>query len=166
MNTKTKKLVVASMMAALTCVVTMFIMVPSPFKGYLNLGDCLVLVSGWLLSPLYGGLAAGLGSALADLLSGYTVYAPMTFVIKALMALAAGYLFRMLHKKQGVWFSGIVSGIAAEIIMVLGYFLFESLLYGPASSAVNIPANSIQGLVGLVLGIVLLKILVKIKQIH
>ena len=68
MNTRTKKIVMAAMLAALACVATMIIKIPSPLKGYLNLGDCIVLVAGWMLSPTYGFLAAGLGSALADLL--------------------------------------------------------------------------------------------------
>ena len=71
MNTKTKKIVMAALTAALACVATMIIKIPSPLKGYLNLGDCIVLTAGWLLSPTYGFLAAGLGSALADVFSGY-----------------------------------------------------------------------------------------------
>ena len=53
MQMKTKKLVMAALLAALTCVTTMIITVPSPLKGYLNLGDSIVLLSGWLLSPAY-----------------------------------------------------------------------------------------------------------------
>lgn len=45
-------------------------------QGYVNLGDCAVLMSAWVLGPLYGGAAAGIGSALADLLSGYAHYVP------------------------------------------------------------------------------------------
>ena len=89
MKTKTQKIVIAAMLAALTCIATMIIKIPSPLKGYLNLGDCVVLLSGWLLSPLYGFLAAGLGSGLADLISGYGVYVPATFIIKGVMAIAA-----------------------------------------------------------------------------
>ena len=88
----TKKIVIAAMLAALTCVATMIIKIPSPFKGYLNLGDCVVLFAGWMLTPGYGFLAAGLGSAMADIFSGYMMYAPATFVIKGLMAVIA-YVF-------------------------------------------------------------------------
>ena len=88
----TQKMVIAALLAALTCVATMIIKIPSPLKGYMNLGDCVVLVAGWMLSPLYGFLAAGIGSALADLFSGYVVYAPVTFAIKGIMALAAWYI--------------------------------------------------------------------------
>ena len=163
MNTQTKKLVIAALMAALTCVSTMMITIPSPLKGYLNLGDCLVLTSGWILSPVYGFLAAGLGSALADFFSGYVVYAPATFVIKGLMALIAYYGFQLFRKKCNNLLSRIVSGIAAEFMMILGYFLFEGFMYGFIPSAVNIPANSVQGIAGLVIGVVLMKAIEKSK---
>ena len=157
-KSSTKKIVIAALLAALTCVATMIIKIPSPLKGYLNLGDCVVLLSGWMLSPVYAFLAAGLGSALADLFSGYVVYAPITFVIKGLMALVAFYGFKLLHKKLT---SRIFSGIAAEAVMILGYFVFEGFLYGFAPSAINIPANSVQGIAGLILGCILIKALEK-----
>ncbi len=157
MNT-TKKIVTASMLAALVCVATMIIKIPSPLKGYLNLGDCVVLLSGWLLSPLYGFLAAGIGSALADVFSGYIAYAPATFVIKGLMAIIVYFGFRLLHKRLGRFSSRIISGTLAEIIMILGYFIFEVFLYGFVPSLVNIPANSVQGVAGVIIGTILIKV--------
>lgn len=163
MNTRTKKTVMAAFMAALVCVATMIIKIPSPLKGYLNLGDCMVLLAGWMLLPTYGFLAAGLGSALADLFSGYVTYAPATFVIKGLMALIAFFGFKLMHKKLGSMPSRIISGIAAEMVMILGYFVFEGFLYGFVPSAVNIPANGVQGIAGLILGVVLIKVFEKNK---
>ena len=163
MNTRTKKIVMAAMLAALACVATMIIKIPSPLKGYLNLGDCIVLVAGWMLSPAYGFLAAGLGSALADLFSGYVTYAPATFVIKGLMALIAFYGFKLLHNKIGNLPSRIITGILAEIMMILGYFAFEGFLYGFVPSLVNIPANGVQGIAGLIIGVILIKIFEKTK---
>ena len=144
----------------------MIIKIPSPMKGYLNLGDCIVLVAGWLLSPVYGFLAAGIGSALADIFSGYMMYAPATFVIKGLMALIASFVFNILHRKLPNLPSRIISGTIAESFMVLGYFIFEGILYGFAPSVVNIPANAIQGAVGAILGIVLIKAFEKSKIMH
>lgn len=168
MNTKntTQKIVMAAMLAALTCVATMIIKIPSPLKGYINLGDCVVLLAGWTLSPIYGFLAAGLGSALADLFSGYVVYAPATFVIKGVMALIAYYGFKLLHKKIGNLPSRIITGIVAEAVMILGYFVFEGFLYGFGPSVVNVPANSVQGIAGLILGCVLVKVFEKSKLIN
>lgn len=158
MQTKTKKLVTAALFAALACVATMIIKFPSPLKGYLNIGDCIVLLCGWMLSPAYGFLAAGLGSGLADVLSGYIIYAPATFVIKGLMALVACYVFKAMRKAIGNnLLSRIISGLLAEIVMVLGYYVFEGFMYGFVASAVNIPANAIQGIAGLILGTILIK---------
>ena len=163
MNTRTKKIVMAALMAALACVATMIIKIPSPLKGYLNLGDCIVLVSGWMLSPIYGFLAAGLGSALADVFSGYAVYAPATFVIKGIMATVAFYGFRLLYKRLGELSAQILSGIAAEVVMILGYYAFEGVLYGFLPAALNIPANGVQGIAGLTVGVILMKVLKKTK---
>ena len=95
----------------------MLIKTPSPLKGYVNLGDGIVLLSAWVLPLPYGIVAAGLGSALADLFSGYTVYAPATFVIKALMA--------------------------------------------AVPSLVNIPANAVQAVAGIIIGVVLITVFEK-----
>ncbi len=165
MKTKTQKIVIAAMLAALTCIATMIIKIPSPLKGYLNLGDCVVLLSGWLLSPLYGFLAAGLGSGLADLISGYGVYVPATFIIKGVMAIAAYFGFRFLQNKVTNISARIVSGIVAELIMVFGYYVFEGFLYGFGASLVNIPANAVQGGAGLIIGTILVKIFEKSKII-
>lgn len=165
MKTKntTQKIAVTALLAALACVATMVIKIPSPMKGYLNLGDCVVLTAGWMLSPVYGFLAAGLGSALADLFSGYVVYAPATFLIKGLMALVARFVYKALCGKIYSSISRIISGVLAEIIMVLGYYIFEGFMYGFSPSLVNIPANAVQGIAGLVLGFVLIKIFEKTK---
>lgn len=162
-NNTTQRIVMAALLAALTCVATMIIKIPSPLKGYLNLGDCVVLLAGWMLSPTYGFLAAGLGSALADTFSGYVTYVPATFVIKGLMALIAFYGFKLLHSKLGNISSRIISGIVAEVVMVAGYFIFEGFLYGFGPSLVNIPANVIQGITGLIIGTILVKVFEKSK---
>ena len=165
MQSKTQKLVLAALVAALTCVATMIVKIPSPMKGYVNLGDCIVLVAGWILSPWYAFLAAGLGSALADLFSGYVIYAPATFFIKGVMALVAWGLFFVLKKLVGSFPARLIGALSAEIWMVFGYFLFEGFLYGFAPSLVNIPANAMQGVAGIVIGCILIKVLEKTKLV-
>ena len=157
MHSKIKKTVVAALMASLVCVATMLIKIPSPLKGYLNLGDCVVLLSGWMLSPGYAFAAAGLGSALADLFSGYATYAPATFLIKGAMAVVVFLCFKLMSKSMGKFPARIIGAVLAEIVMVMGYFLFEGVLYGFIPSAVNIPANAIQGVAGIILGLILIK---------
>ena len=163
MHSKTKRIVITALMAAMVCVATMIIKIPSPMKGYLNIGDCIVLLCGWLLSPGYGFVAAGLGSALADMFSGYITYAPATFLIKGSMALIAFACFKLMNKRLGRLPSQIIGAVLAEIVMVFGYFVFEGFMYGFVSSAVNIPANAVQGAAGLILGIILVKVFERLK---
>ena len=163
MHSKTKRIVITALMAAMVCVATMIIKIPSPMKGYLNIGDCIVLLCGWLLAPGYGFVAAGLGSALADMFSGYLTYAPATFLIKGSMALIAFACFKLMNKRIGKLPSQIIGAVLAEIVMVFGYFVFEGIMYGFVPSAVNIPANAVQGAAGLILGIILVKVFERLK---
>ena len=99
---KIKTMTLAALLAAFACVATMLIQVPTPTKGYVNLGDCIVNISAWLLGPVYGAAAAGIGSAMADVISGYIVYAPATLIIKGLMAAASFFVYRAVSKKA-IW---------------------------------------------------------------
>ena len=92
----TKKLVLTAMLMALTMVATMFIRIPLPM-GYVNLGDVFVLISVFILGPVYGTVAAGVGSGLADMF-GYITYAPGTLIIKSAMALVAWVIYALLFK--------------------------------------------------------------------
>ena len=152
MKIKTRKIVFSALFASLVCVATMIIKIPSPLSGYVNLGDSTVLLSGFVLGP-YGILAAAVGSCLADVFSGYLVYAPVTFVIKGLMA----YIMYKFSKKA------VIGAIVAEIIMAAGYYVFEGFLYGFSASLVNIPANLIQAVAGFVVGMLLIDIFKKSK---
>ena len=139
-NEKLYKIIVAAMMAALACVATMIIRIPSPMQGYVNLGDAVVLMCGWILGPIYGVAAAGIGSMLADILAAYPHYAPGTLVIKAV--------------------------VAGEIAMVVLYFVYASLLLGKGwAAAASIPGNLMQGLVGIIVGAALYVLISKSKAL-
>ena len=163
MKSTTEKIVISAMFASLICVATMVIKIPSPLHGYINLGDAFVLLAGWCISPLYAFLAAGIGSGLADLLSGYALYAPATFLIKGIMAIIAFYGFKVISSKANKIISRITSGVMAEVFMILGYFSFEGILYGFVPSIVNIPPNAVQGLAGIIIGVILVNIFNKYK---
>ena len=120
---KTKKIVTAALFAAIICVVTFFPKIPS-VNGYIHLGDAVILLAAYIMGPVYGGVAAAIGSALADLISGYVIFIPGTFVIKLLTAVVAGYVFFGLKKVARKLKAGkyIIAGIVGEALMVLGYF--------------------------------------------
>lgn len=157
---KTQKLVLTALFAALVCVATMVIQIPSMMNGYVNLGDCFVLLSGWILGPVWGFFAGGVGSALADLFSGYALYVPGTLVIKGAMALVASLLYTGLRKASKFPVARqLASGVVAEAIMVVGYFGYAALLLGNGlAAATSIPGNLIQGGIGLVCALLLAKV--------
>lgn len=143
-----KQLVFTAVFAALCCVSTILIVIPLP-NGYFNTGDVFVLLAGWCLGPLYGSAAAGLGSALADIIGGYAVYAPATFLIKAADGLVVYFLCALLKKcirKEGLDFlPRLLSALVGEGLMVGGYFLYECILYGYGGAAVSVLGNTLQG---------------------
>ena len=167
MNNNLKKLILAALFAALSCVATMSIRIPTPGTGgYIHPGDAIVILSGVILGPVWGFLAGGIGSALSDLIGGYFVYVPITFVIKGLVALAAGLLYQKIGKTQKSRYAAVVLGGVADIILVAsGYFVCEYFIYG-AGAAASIPANIIQGIGGLVISCILYPILISIPNVR
>ena len=156
------KLIMAALFAALTCVFTMLpIGIPSLTQGYIHFGDCFVLLSGWYLGP-YGVLAAGIGSALTDILGGYLIYAPATLIIKMAVAFIATLFLKIPSKNKGTTFAlRLLGGVVAEVFMAIGYFIYSATVmgYGWAGSAVEIPNNLVQGGVGVVAAIVIAQII-------
>ncbi len=150
-----KKIAFTACMAALVCVATYALAIPLPIGGYFNVGDVFVLLAGWLIGPWLGGLAAGLGSAVADLFLGYTAYAPATFLVKGGVAIVAWGVYavvkKLLVKDVFDFLPRILAGIVAELVMVLGYFVFEAVLLelGVAAAA-NIFGNAVQGVCGVI----------------
>lgn len=162
---KTLKLTYTAMLTAMVCVATMLIRIPT-MVGYTNLGDGFILLSAFLFGPFYGAVAGGIGSMLADILSGYAFYAPATLVIKGLIAVIAALLWKAMRKRGGdkVW-KKILASLVAEIWMAVGYWTFETLFLGEAKAALaSIPNNIAQGLVGVVLGMVLYYALSKLPM--
>ena len=167
MNNNLKKLILAALFAALSCVATMSIRIPTPGTGgYIHPGDAIVILSGVILGPVGGFFAGGIGSALSDLIGGYFVYVPITFVIKGLVALVAGHLYQKIGKTQKSRYVAVVLGGVADIILVAGgYFVCEYFIYG-AGAAASIPANIIQGIGGLVISCILYPILISIPNVR
>ena len=162
-QTNVLNLAMGGMMGALVFVATYLIKLPvSLTQGYIHLGDGFILLGAALLgSPAI--IAAALGSALADLLGGYTVYILPTFIIKGLVGAVAVWT---LAKERPVWLR-IVGLTAAEAVMVLGYFLAEWLVlgYGWAAAVGALIPNIMQGISGVVIATALMPMIRQVKQI-
>ena len=124
-----KKIAYAGVLAALVFVGTE-LHIPTAI-GHINLGDLVILVSSYILGP-FAFVPAAIGSTLADLLAGYPQYAIATFIIKGVMGFVAGALLK--RNKEGKTSLGrkLAASFVTEIIMIAGYFAFESLpfMYG------------------------------------
>ncbi len=152
-NNQLVKITTTAVLIALTCVLTMAVRIPSPTKGYMNLGDCAVLFSGFLLGPVYGTIAGGTGSALADLFAGYPIYVPGTLIIKAMMALMLSLFSRVFSGKKSKCprIGFVVGAIIAEFLMVSGYYIYEAVFIGEGFIAAfaGVSGNIVQGIVGI-----------------
>ena len=152
MSKKIRGIVTGALLISL-CTVATLLAIPSPF-GYMNAGDTVVLVCAFISGPI-GALYAGIGSSLADLINGYAVYVPATFLIKAAMSICAYYITllvgKLIPKPSFVKYS--VAFVIAELIMAFGYLFYEAVLlsYGEAA-IVSLPFNLLQGAFGCVGG--------------
>lgn len=162
-KSKIQKITISALFAALTYVATMILKIPTPgTSGYIHLGDALVILCGVFLGPVYGFLAAGIGSALSDLLGGYFLYVPATFLIKGITAAVVAIIYRKSIKVIKLpAIRCVLCGLFSTLIVVVGYFTFELFIYGPAAAA-SIPANIIQGFSGLVISSLLIPLLLKV----
>ncbi len=168
MNQNLKKLIMAALFAALACVATMSIRIPTPgTSGYIHPGDAVVILSGVFLGPVWGLLAAGIGSAMADLLGGYFIYVPITFVVKGAVALLAGAIYQKSKESPKSRRIAVLLGGAVDVALVAGgYFLCEIPLYGVSAAAASVPANLVQGVSGLILAFVLYPVLLAVPDIR
>lgn len=159
----TTLLVTTSLLTAVVTVATMFFKIPIAV-GYIHLGDAMVLLAAIILPRRYAFFAAGVGAGLADVLGGYAVWAPWTFVIKIAMVLIMTVLFRRLiaarengastHKILGVpaleWFGYLLS----ILWTAAAYYVAEGFLYGNWQAPMaGVPFNLLQAAVGAVLAV-------------
>ena len=165
-NRHLRQIVLCALFTALTCLATVAVQMPAPVVGYIHLGDCMVLCAAFLQPPAYGVAAAGIGSALADFILGFAIYAPATLVIKALFAIVAFCLSRALRPLMPLPISRLIGGVAGGTLMTLGYFAYEAWLlgYGMAAAA-NIPLNLVQAGIGVALSVILVALLQKNPRI-
>ncbi|MBR6429334.1 MAG: ECF transporter S component [Clostridia bacterium] len=130
------------LLTAVVTMLTLFASVPLPVGNggaYLNAGDAAVFASAYILGPWGGAAVAAVGSALADVLHGSAVYAPATFIIKGLMALICAAAVRRLRG---------AAPFIAGLVMPLGYFAFECILYDVPAALSGLWMNGVQYVFG------------------
>lgn len=137
--TRLRRLCQCAIFAAVIFVFTAYLHVPS-FNGYTHIGDGFLYLAASLLPTGYAAAAGAVGAGLADLLSGYSIWAPATLVIKALTACfftsrAPSFLCR-----RNLW-----ALLPAAALCGAGYYLYECAITGNfAAPAAGIPGYLIQ----------------------
>ncbi len=141
--------------AILAATVTLATMLHVPLPGlriYFNLGEGLIYIIAILLGARFGGLCGGVGAALADILLGYPLWAPLTLVIKGL----EGYIVGRLAPR------GRIMAIAAgAAVMIAGYTTSAGILYGWKVAPVELMTDIAQTGIGAAFALIMLPILEK-----
>ena len=163
MNNKTKLLVLNGLMIALVCMATMVIQIPIPMtEGYVNIGDSIIFVTSILFGPISGMIAGGFGSALADILTGYSHWALFTLLIKGF----EGYIVGIIVRENTNLIKNILATSLGVIIMVSGYLLAGTFLQGSFIVALgSVSSNMIQGIVSIIIGIPIASYLLTVKYV-
>lgn len=135
-NSTVVNLALTGLMGALVYVATMFFKVEIPVgadRTMIGFANVFCVLSGLILGPVYGGLAAGVGSFLFDLTGGWFSSAGVTLITKGLMAVICG-LIAWSGKQEKASISRLivaaVTGSLSYCIMYLGYSFFELIIAG------------------------------------
>ncbi|MDD4377879.1 MAG: ECF transporter S component [Eubacteriales bacterium] len=123
---------------------------PGPF-GYAHIGDSMIFLSVLMLGGKRGAVAGGIGAAIADIVSGYTIWAVPTLICKAAMALVMGAIIK--HQILGMkgrllW---IVAAVAGGITQGIGYVIFWFVLFGKAAAIASVPGLTFQMVSGIII---------------
>ncbi len=148
---KISNLTLIGLMIAAVCMGTMVIQIPMPAtNGFINIGDSMIFITSILFGPTAGMLAGGIGSSLADLLSGYGHWAPFTLIIKGAEGFVVGYLMKNSLNKTKMIFSCIIGAL----LMIFGYYVAGGILEGSfIVSLESVPGNIFQGIGSIVIGV-------------
>lgn len=135
---------------ALVCVSTMALQIPIPL-GYMHLGNTCILLTAALFGPTTGLLAGGIGSALADLLTGYTQWVLPTLLIKSIMGFAIGYLAWGKEKKLHMAsVRTLLASIAGVAVMIAGYTIAGAVMNGSIyTGLLQVPGLTLEGIIGM-----------------
>ncbi|SHE69951.1 Uncharacterized membrane protein [Caldanaerobius fijiensis DSM 17918] len=150
MNKKTKHIAVLGLLMAVLIVATAVtkFAIPKP-SIYFNLGEAVIYLVALLYGGKTGGILGGVGSALADLLGGYPIWAPFTFVIKGL----EGYIVGTVNNNK----NALLAIISGAPVMLIGYAISAGLIYGIGAIPLEFAGDLIQVTLGAIIALTIYK---------
>ncbi|WP_027340425.1 ECF transporter S component [Halonatronum saccharophilum] len=164
----TKKLALGGLLTGLVAIATMVINIPMPGTGgYIHLGDSMIYLTAILFGWKFGALAGGIGSALANILSGFGQWAPFTLIIKGLMGLIIGKVAYNGTEDTEIKAKHILGVLVGATWMIIGYYFAEGIMVGSLIVPLqSISWNVIQSLMGAVIAFPVLFTLLKTEVLN
>ncbi|WEV51878.1 ECF transporter S component [Lactobacillus sp. ESL0731] len=166
-NSKSKltlgQLVFLALLTALNVVLSRILIIPIPAThGNINFCDTGIFLAAIALGPVAGLLVGGLSGFLLDLLSGYAQFMLFSLVIHGLEGLLVGLLVRKAARDRRKWFQYILALVVGVAVMVGGYHLTNWILYSTAAGVLGLLTDTIQGIAGAIVALILLPALQKV----
>lgn len=140
---------ISGILSALVFVITAYLHIPT-YNGYVHCGDGLIFLAACVLPMPYPIIVGALGAMLADLLTGFAIWAPGSMIIKGLLALLFTCKSNKILTKRN-----LVMLLPAALISAGGYYLYETLITGSfVVSLSGIPGSLIQAVASSILFVV------------
>ncbi len=131
---KVRLITTTALFTALVTIGTVIIQIPVPGKGYTHFGDSIIYLAACILPAPAALFASCAGAALADLLTGYAIYAPATVIIKALnvvpFILVRIYLKKKKKDDRILNFQTALMLIPTSLVTIFGYLIAEYIMFG------------------------------------
>ncbi|WP_110928187.1 ECF transporter S component [Bacillus massiliglaciei] len=164
---KTFDLILTAMLIALVFVATIFLNIKLPITangGLVHLGTAMLLIASILFGPKKGAIAGAVGMALFDLISGWTLWAPFTFITRGLQGYIVGKIAWSNGRNGSSFTFNLLAAIISVPIMLAGYYVCETVIYGSwIIPAASIPGNLVQNAVGIIVAMPVCMALKKIS---
>ena len=158
-----KQVAINGISIALVFIATGFINLRLPIVangGLIHLGNVPLFLAAIIFGKKTGAISGAVGMALFDLFSGWTLWAPFTFVIVGIMGWVVGKITEDKSHNTILWY--VIAILAALAIKIVGYYIAEGIIYGNwVAPAASIPGNIVQILTAAVIVLPLAKPLKK-----
>lgn len=163
---KTRSLVESSFLIALVFVSTLFLNIKLPIAangGLVHLGSAMLFICAILFGPKKGAIAGAFGMGLFDLVAGWTLWAPFTFITRGVQGFIVGYIAHSALKLRPT-FKNTLAIIVSVPFMLAGYYICEAILFKSwVIPLASMPGDLVQSFVGLAIALPLCAVLQKVK---
>lgn len=156
-NKRTFNLILTSMSIALVFVATLLLNIKLPITangGLVHLGTAMLFIIAFVFGPKKAAIAGAVGMGLFDLVSGWTLWAPITIVARGLQGYLVGRIaWSSGREGKSVGFN-VLAAIVSIPLMLAVYYVGEAIIFGNfVVPAASIPGNIVQNVVGILVAI-------------